>query len=359
MHIVARLVALLLCLSTVADANDKTSHAFKALCLNFNVARATVTDTDYNGEQQTVAVPHDVLYLYMSSMKSKDYLNQTSALVDDTEAGWKTKKEALESLKDAASNRLYPFIPDSTTKQAVHDALEKIFNESTALANSIEQIKGEIITAAKEVREALSTAAYGGKGLTAVPQTQFGGRSTTCSGNTACTMPGISIAHDMVCVCSGGTDGTGICGNGIGTTTYDETKTSLDAVEIQKLFADIKTACNKQQTANKATPAAIHAALVAFERQLGKEVADGSDVQLKLGNGAAGDCNGVGSATTCVNYGGVATNGSILNINWVSQMEKAANKLAEATSKRAALEAARVEMRQKQTAAWAAAALLN
>nr|APD75663.1 variant surface glycoprotein 1125.5610 [Trypanosoma brucei] len=275
-------------------------------------------------------------------MKSKVYLNQTSALVDETEGGWKTKKEAIESLKDAAGNRLYPFIPDSATKQAAHGALSKIFNESTTLANSIEQIKREIIATTKEVREALSTAAYGGNNLTDVPQAQFAGRSTTCSGNAANTKPGISIAHDMVCVCSGATAGSGICGNGIGSTTYDNTKTSSDAAEIKGLFVGLKEACVKQRLTAKATPAAVHAALTAFEQTLGKAINDGSGVQLKLGNNAAGDCTGSGSATTCVNYGGVATNGSILNINWVSQMEKAANKLAEATSKRAALEAARV-----------------
>nr|APD73501.1 variant surface glycoprotein 1125.1268 [Trypanosoma brucei] len=359
MKFASRLVATLLALYSGAEPTGENAHAFKALCQAFNAATAPINDADYTGGPNTVTTPDDLLYLLMTSLPAAEFSKETSELIDNTTDGWKAKKAALAAKKDDKNKPIYQLAPDGPTKTALAPALKRLYEEAKHLETTAKTLHDEVEQATTAARKAMAEAAYGRPDAEEVPQTQFAARSATCSGAAEATKPGISIAHDMVCVCSGATAGTGICGNGIGTTTYDNTKTSTHAATIKGLFSALKSKCELQRTYSKASPAAIRAALTAFEQTLGKEVNDGTGVQLKLGNNAASDCTGTDSETTCVNYAGVATGGNIHKINWVAKLDEAADKLAEAASKRAALEAAKVEMKQKQTTAWATAALLK
>nr|ARB51395.1 variant surface glycoprotein [Trypanosoma brucei] len=359
MKFASRLVATLLALYTGAEATGENAHAFKALCQAFNAATAPINDADYTGGPNTVTTPDDLLYLLMTSLPAAEFSNATSQSIDNNTDGWKAKKAALAAKKDDKNKPIYQLAPDGPTKTALAPALKRLYEEAKQLETAAQALHAEVEQATAAARKAMAEAAYGQPEAKEVPPTQFADRATTCGGAAEDTKPGVSIAHDMVCVCSGATAGTNICGDGIGTTTYDNTKTSSDAADVKELFTALKNKCELQRTYSKASPAAIRAALTAFEQTLGKKVTDGVGVQLKLGNNAASDCTGTNSETTCVNYAGVAPAGNINKINWVAKLDEAADKLAEAASKRPALEAAKVEMKQKQTTAWATAALLK
>nr|APD75208.1 variant surface glycoprotein 1125.5051 [Trypanosoma brucei] len=347
----------LLLLSRTSQQAGENVHAFQALRLNFSAATSSIDEDDYTGKDDDETVPDSVLYLYMSSLTSKDYANETNAVLGADKQSWAAIKTELKAKKDDNGTNRYPLAPDGPAKSAAKLTLEKIHNESTALKNNIQSIKSEIKAATKEARETLSTAAYGGKKLKEVPKEQFAGRSTTCSGNTAATKHGVSIGHDMICICSGGTDSSNICGNNVGTTTYDGAQST--PATIQGLFEALRNAYAKWSASTKTTAARITATLRAFEETLRQRTAVGGAHSMKLRNGNAADCNGAGSSATCVDYTTVLGGNKLDEINLVKQMQTATEQLQRASSRRAALESARAEMKQKKTAAWTAEGLLK
>nr|APD72781.1 variant surface glycoprotein 1125.1509 [Trypanosoma brucei] len=284
---------LIFCLSLVlsavslrSKANDENAVGFSALCEAYNAATGTITAERYTGNSAAPTIPSDVTHLFVATADDELFANKTYWEYSASEEDWTQAKTELTNHKDEKGNQKINRPEQSALKKEVHKQLGDIRKQAQAAAENLRKATNDIETDLAQARMALAQAAIGADELRDAKQNDFEAHAAMCTG-TGTHGPGKTITADLVCLCSGATNGANICGTGIGSTKY--TNTADDAANALQAWTDIKSHCKRAsadtKTAKETTAAAITSALANFQSALGKGVTTGINAQTNLETG--------------------------------------------------------------------------
>nr|AGH61030.1 variant surface glycoprotein 464 [Trypanosoma brucei]APD74694.1 variant surface glycoprotein 1125.4163 [Trypanosoma brucei] len=347
---------LIFCLSLVlsavslrSKANDENAVGFSALCEAYNAATGTITAERYTGNSAAPTIPSDVTHLFVATADDELFANKTYWEYSASEEDWTKAKTELTNHKDEKGNQKIKRPEQSALKKEVHKQLGDIRKQAQSAAENLRKATADIEGHLSLARKVLAQAAVGDDVLRDAKKTDFAAHAMMCAGGGT-HGPGKTITADLVCLCSGATDGANICGTGIGSTRY--TNEADDAANALQAWGDIKDHCKRSSEDTETTVNTITSALANFQSALGKGVNAGPNAHNKLGNGAAGSCTGTASATTCIDYTAKLNKNPIGKLEWVGKLLTARNELEQATVGKREVEAAKAALQATNTSAW-------
>nr|ARB50712.1 variant surface glycoprotein [Trypanosoma brucei] len=347
---------LIFCLSLVLSAaslkrkaNDENAVGFSALCEAYNAATGTITAERYTGNSAAPTIPSDVTHLFVATADDALFANKTYWEYSASEEDWTQAKTELTNHKDEKGNQKIKRPEQSALKKEVHKQLGDIRKQAQSAAENLRKATADIEGHLSLARKALAQAAIGDAVLRDAKQTDFAAHAQMCAGGGT-HGPGKTITADLVCLCSGATDGANICGTGIGSTRY--TSAADDAANALQAWTDIKSHCKRASADTEKTVNTVTAALANFQSALGKGITDRANAHNKLGNNAAATCTGAESATTCIDYSAKLNKHPIGKLEWVGKLLDARDKLEQAAIGTREVEAAKAALQATNTSAW-------
>nr|APD75146.1 variant surface glycoprotein 1125.4962 [Trypanosoma brucei] len=324
--LVSALATLYLSKQVKGAANDN-ARPYNVLCAILNVASAIpdIETTDYDAKisEELEMVRH------LNMSESDDGVfnqNFKTANTDrDAKEPWKSNKagwEKSKNLVEAGETQFHGI--KITRKLASHErTIAAAIANQTASAIRQLQMKLKSTKKAQDVTAELNKAIYGATGaLDKSGETTFvTGSGAVCGGGgQGASKAGISLANDMVCLCSNNAGNNAACtGAAINSDLkYDNAGNAATA------FQNLKEKC-PMHIKLKATAAALRAAITSFIGALkgtGKATQAGHTI---LGNKDAATCDGTDNED-CVLYK-TATAGQGLNVPRLTHLSTAAEML--------------------------------
>nr|ARB50573.1 variant surface glycoprotein [Trypanosoma brucei] len=321
--LVSALATLYLSKQVKGAANDN-ARPYNVLCAILNVATATpdVDTTDYSAK---ISEELEMVRHLNMSVSDDGFFNQnfkTPNTDRDAKEPWKSNKAAWEKSKnlvEAGETKFHGI--KITRKLASHErtVAAAIANETASAIRQL-QMKLKSTKKAQDVTAELNKAIYGATGaLDKSGETTFvTGSGAGCGGGgQGASKAGISLANDMVCLCSSSNGQNAACtGAAINSDLkYDNAGNAATA------FQKLKEKC-PMHIKLKATAAALWAAITSFIGALkGTGKATQADNTI-LGYGNAATCDG-GANPDCVLYK-AAEPGKPLNVPWLTHLSTAA-----------------------------------
>nr|APD73881.1 variant surface glycoprotein 1125.1740 [Trypanosoma brucei] len=335
--------------SLKSKANDENAVGFSALCEAYNAATGTITAKRYTGNSAAATIPADVTHLFVATADDELFANKTYWEYSASEEDWTQAKTELTNHKDEKGNQKIKRPEQSALKKEVHKQLGDIRKQAQSAAENLRKATADIEGHLSLARKVLAQATIGDDVLRDAKKTDFAAHAMMCAGGGT-HGPGKTITADLVCLCSGATDGTNICGTGIGSTRY--TNAADDAANALQAWGDIKDHCKRSSEHTETTVNTITSALANFQSALGKGVNAGPNAHNKLGNNAASTCTGAASETTCIDYSTALDKHPIGKLEWVGKLLDARDKLEQAAIGAREVEAAKAALQATNTSAW-------
>nr|APD74051.1 variant surface glycoprotein 1125.2564 [Trypanosoma brucei] len=322
--LVSALATLYLSKQVKGAANDN-ARPYNVLCAILNVATATpdVDTTDYSAK---ISEELEMVRHLNMSVSDDGFFNQdfkTPNTDRDAKEPWKSNKAAWEKSKnlvEAGETKFHGI--KITRKLASHErtVAAAIANETASTIRQL-QMKLKSTKTTQDVTAELNKAIYGSTGCldkegTSTFVTQSG---TGCGGTgEATSKAGISLANDMVCLCSN-TNGqnTACTGKAINSDLkYDNSGNAA------KAFTKLREKC-PMHIKLKATAAGLRNAITSFIGTLKGSAKATQAGNTILGYADADTCNG-GANADCVLYK-TAEAGKPLNVQWLTHLSTAAD----------------------------------
>nr|APD73270.1 variant surface glycoprotein 1125.516 [Trypanosoma brucei] len=334
--------------SSLAEPAGENVKQFGALCTALQAARAPLDEPQTADDNKVEAVPETIKALYATATPDQYFNNETYGLFT-AKADFDAIKHTLKNTKTTDEQLVYKRIPEKPTKKPAETALERLYNKTSELVTAANSKIKNIKQKHTEARQQLEQALGGKTDASTVSSDDFTARPNGCT-PTAANSAKQTLPQALVCLCSASSNGGGICGNGIGDTTYGTNSASTAAAALYKKLA---TKC-KQPPTLRANMQVLTAALGAVQSVIGNPAFTGhtNTGTYVIGNGNGGDCGGGDSNSACVDYTEIMKGGDIANVAWIHNLQEASTKLYEAKNLQAELQSLRTAINQNENLAW-------
>nr|APD72916.1 variant surface glycoprotein 1125.2846 [Trypanosoma brucei] len=219
--------------------------------------------------------------------------------------------------------------------KATQKKLDTLFKLASQAESEVQEVDRQLATNAEEIRAAARSSLLGSNrgGGQPKPEADNAGFATNyargCKGNT---VPGKSLANDLVCICGTATGNVQatlqMCTTIDKTSAYPAAYTS--ATNDKTIFTALLKVCSKTASTPDLTPSNIDASITAFTATLGRHTQSSATNEgaYVFGNGedSGDECNGgAASDQSCVNCNGLITAGTGTELGkaifWIRQLQ--------------------------------------
>nr|AGH60945.1 variant surface glycoprotein 369 [Trypanosoma brucei] len=354
--------------------NDENAVEFNIFCLIRNMAaspelaqsgdsqKAAAADIAWQDIQAAFAMTANETFYNKGPQKASTSTGTGKAENDKYDDQWtKTIRPGLVRKIDVNGKQApkYVRVSDKSQPAAERAKFDHIMAEATAAHASLTDSKSKAAEKEKEAKAAAKRALYGQgedvetPGAGANKEKAFQANyAAACKGDTG---PGLTLASDMACLCSEATVGTPAnAAKRCNSDDADFARTNLiysNTATALAAYQTVSKLCAKQTPHPKLTPANIDYLIALFSSRLGAKADKGQTGQRYIyGTAKTGSNDGCAGQNTqndnCVNYKAKLGNGGanakgLTAIQWIQEL----------TSARSAIEAAKKQREQADTAA--------
>nr|AGH60198.1 variant surface glycoprotein 1264 [Trypanosoma brucei] len=354
--IFANLVAILAAAAIQpTSATSTNAIPFSALCSAYNTAAKGAAVAELVPASEAEDVPEDLTFLWLVTLPKEIYENTTFYNYTKDPQAWTQTKKAIANKETKPGHKPYVRFSSSNKLRAVNSEIKRLKEAAESVAAKIKAKRQEMVTAVAAANDRLLTAAFGSKKAEQLEDGNFATRGQSCAGSSE-PKPGAFLAADIVCLCSG-SSGNNICGNAVGDTTYSGS--AATANNARQAWEALKPHCQKFGTPNKISAAQIRATV----QQATALIATGhgqTTVKPKVLGGSTGtSCDGASAAEICITYGAICGGNSLRPIQWLANLEDAADELDKLPYLKGELEAMKINLANLQALAWSTFGLLT
>nr|APD75336.1 variant surface glycoprotein 1125.5210 [Trypanosoma brucei] len=348
--LIANILTALAALTSVAHSTRENAQEYEALCAAYQAATGTIDAADFNTQEANAEVPAAVKALYATTIPDAHYDNRTFGVLK-TENEFTTVQNTIKNEKKAYKLAVYTRPPDSPAKQAVHTALERLYNSTKVAAGTAAEKARELQGLKESAEKFLKAAVFGHEEATEAKEENFDTRQAACSEGGSGKQASQNLAQALACVCGTASATAGICVNGGNGANYGQGSNAQAGLNAYKAIVE---KCKNDGDKKSVTPELLAAAVTQVESKLGNKAFTGNtnNGRYVLGNGAAADCSGSAAISTCNDYTKAVGTGTLHKVNWVENILKATKKLKKAYTVRAELAKMQAQLKAAEAQAW-------
>nr|APD74218.1 variant surface glycoprotein 1125.2786 [Trypanosoma brucei] len=345
--LIANLLTALAALTSVAHSTRENAQEYEALCAAYQAATGTIDAADFNTQDANAKVPAAVKALYATTIPDAHYDNRTFGVFTDEQEFTEVKN----TIKNADKSEVYRRPPDGPAKQAVHTALERLYNSTKAIAEQTAGQQKELQGLKESAEKFLKAAVLGHEMATEANQAAFDNRANACTNGGQAKPASQNLAQALACVCGTASTTNGICVTGEDTANYGQGSNAQAGLNAYKA---IVAKCKATGDKKSVTPELLAAAVTQVESKLGNKAFTGNsnNGRYVLGNGAAADCSGSAAISTCIDYTAAVGTGTFHKVKSVDNMLRAAAELKKAYTIRAELAKMQAQLKAAEAQAW-------
>nr|APD75797.1 variant surface glycoprotein 1125.5770 [Trypanosoma brucei] len=217
--LIANLLTALAALTSVAHSTRENAQEYEALCAAYQAATGTIDAADFNTQDANAKVPAAVKALYATTIPNAHYDNATFGVFTE-EQEFTEVKNTIKNENNADKSEVYRRPPDGPAKQAVHTALERLYNSTKAIAEQADGQQKELQALKERAEKFLKAAVFGHEMATEADQAAFDNRANACNGGGNAKAASQNLAQALACVCGMASTTNGICVTSEDTAAY-------------------------------------------------------------------------------------------------------------------------------------------